>query len=129
MFTMPITHTIDYEKRRICSTCSDVMTRKDFSLHMESVWNNVQHYGFDELVDTTQADWSEFKFSDVFEIVKKEFELIGLSSNSGLAWVVEKGMQEDIARFYLTSLGFTTKKPRRIDLFYSHENATEWLES
>ncbi len=105
------------------------MTRRDFITHMDLIWSNNLHYGFNELLDTRNADWDQFGFSDIFEIVRKEYELLSISSRSKFAWVVKKGMQEDLASFYITALGITCSKPRKIQIFYSYKKAVDWLQS
>ena len=72
---MPIKNTINIEEKLIYSTCTGMLKQHDFDLYIKNIWASDKYYGFNELFDTVQADWSEFNFGYLFTIAETAAEL------------------------------------------------------
>lgn len=126
---MPINNTVNEDERIIYSICSGVMKPEDFDLYINTIWSHNEYYGFKELFDTVEADWSKFDFSYLFDIAKKAAALTTIDSNSKLAWIVLKGKQKELTDFYKAAKSLTQGQSRTLEAFYSKEDALQWLNS
>ena len=126
---MPINNTVNEDERIIYSICSGVMKPEDFDLYINTIWSHNEYYGFNELFDTVEADWSKFDFSYLFDIAKKAAALTTIDSNSKLAWIVLKGKQKELTDFYKAAKSLTQGQSRTLEAFYSKEDALQWLNS
>ena len=125
---MPINNSINEDERIVYSICTGVMTKEDFDLYISTVWSVDDHFGFNELFDTVEADWSEFDFSYLFDVAKKAASLTTIDSNSKLAWVVLEGKQKELTDFYKAAKSLTSGQNRTLEAFYTKEDAMQWLE-
>ena len=125
---MPINNTVDKDKKIVYSICNGVMTKGDFDLYINTIWSVDDHFGFNELFDTVDADWSEFDFSYLFDIAKTAASLTTIDSNSKLAWVVLEGKQKELTDFYKAAKSLTSGQNRTLEAFYTKEDAMTWLE-
>lgn len=125
---MPINNSIDKDKKIVYSICTGVMSKKDFDLYINNIWSEDDHFGFNELFDTVDADWSEFDFSYLFDIAKTAAALTAIDSNSKLAWVVLEGKQKELTDFYVAAKSLTKGQSRSLEAFYTKEDAMRWLE-
>ena len=126
---MPINNTVDKDKKIIYSICTGIMVREDFDFYVNTIWNHNEHYGFNELFDTVEADWSKFDFNYLFDVAKKATTLTSIDPNSKLAWVVLKGKQKELTDFYKAAKSLTQGQSRTLEAFYSKEDALQWLSS
>lgn len=124
---MPINNTIDKDKKIIYSICTGVMTKEDFDLYISTIWSIDDHFGFNELFDTVEGDWSEFDFSYLLDIAKTAATLSTIDSNSKLAWLVLEGKQKELTDFYKAAKSLTSGQNRTLEAFYTKEDAMRWL--
>ena len=124
---MPITTLINQEERIIYSTCSEIMTEGDFAYYIYEIWSHDKYYGFNELFDTVNGDWSEFDFSYLFKIAEKASKLTTIDPNSKLAWLVLEGKQKELTDFYKAAKSIIQTRSRALEAFYSRDEALEWL--
>ena len=126
---MPIENTVNKEERMIYSICTGIMKEEDFNVYINKIWSHSEHYGFNELFDTTQADWSEFDFGYLFDVAKTASTLNTIDPDSKLAWVVLEGKQKELTDFYKSAKSLTHGKSRSLEAFYSKDDAMHWLKS
>ena len=104
------------------------MAKEDFDLYINTIWLKDDHYGFNELFNTVDADWSEFNFTYLFEVAKRAATLTTIDSDSQLACVVLEGKQKELTDFYKAAKSLTSGQNRTIEVFYTNEEAMIWLE-
>ncbi len=126
---MPIQNAIDQKDRIIYSTCMGTMKVEDFAEYIEEIWSHGKYFGFNELFDTTQADWSEFRYSDLFEVAKNASQLYTIDPKSKLAWVVLEGKQRELTDYYKSVKSMTQGNSRFLEAFNSKSKAMRWLEA
>lgn len=124
---MPIDNDINHDLRCIFTVCSGVMTMEDFDLYIVRIWSDSSHYGYNELFDSREADWSGFDFGYLLEVAHKAALLSAIDPNSKLAWVVEQGRQKELTDFYKTAKSMITSRSRQLEAFYDHDEAMRWL--
>lgn len=124
---MPIEITIDPDARIIYSTCVGIMTQEDFVEYQKWPWSDNSYYGFNELFDASQADWSGFNFSFLFTIAENASKLDTLDPQSKLAFVILEGKQKELTDFYKAAKSAITDNSRQLQAFYSREEALSWL--
>lgn len=124
---MPIENHIDHEERIVYSICVGTMKVSDFPEYVKAVWGTDDYYGFNELFDTTQADWSSFNFSDLFDVAKNASQLNTIDPDSRFAWVVLEGKQKELTDFYKHVKAMTHGRSRHLEAFYSQQEALHWL--
>jgi len=125
---MPIKNSVDYELKIVFSICEGKMGASDFPLYVKEMWSHYDYYGFNELFDTRNADWSEFDFHDLFEVSKKASLLNTLDPNSKFAWVVLPGKQNSLTNFYKSIKLISDGNSRTLQSFFSKEEALRWLQ-
>ena len=106
-----------------------MMSLDDFYVYIADVWHDPGHYGFNELFDTTQADWSQFDYNLLLKLAQSAAKLQTLDPESKLAWVVLEGKQKDLTDFYKSAKSMLPVKSRKLEAFHSREQALKWLES
>ena len=126
---MPIENTVNKEERIIYSICTGIMKEEDFNVYINKIWSHSEHYGFNELFDTTQADWSDFDFGYLFNVAERAAKLNTIDPDSKLAWIVLEGKQKELTDFYKAAKSLTHGKSRSLEAFYSKDDAMHWLKS
>ncbi|ATX80351.1 hypothetical protein Ga0123461_1945 [Mariprofundus aestuarium] len=124
---MPIRNSVDLKERIIYSTCVGIMKQDDFVEYVKEIWSHDKYYGFNELFDVTQADWSEFNFSYLIEVAKNASQLRTIDIKSKLAWVVLEGKQRELTEFYKSAKLMTPGTSRKLEAFNSKDEAMQWL--
>ena len=126
---MPIENTIDQNSKIIYSICTGVMTEDDFDSYVDRIWSHFDYYGFNELFNTVEGDWSEFNFGYLITLAEAASELKTIDYSSKLAWVVLEGKQKELTDFYKAARSFSSDNSRSLEAFYSKEDAMHWLKS
>lgn len=124
---MPIKNTINHDQQLIHSTCVGTMAPIDFTDYVSRIWSHTDYYGFNELFDATQADWSQFDFSFLFDVAENAAKLSTLDPESKLAWLVLEGKQKELTDFYKAAKSMTNARSRALQAFYSKDEALNWL--
>ena len=124
---MPIANAVDIEQKLIYSTCTGVMVKEDFDIYVREIWSHKNHYGFNELFDTVQADWNDFDFSYLLSVAETAVLLNTIDPNSKLAWVVLEGKQKELTNFYKAAKSLTRGSSRTLEAFYSRDEAMAWI--
>ena len=124
---MAIKNTINEEEKIIYSICTGVMMLEDFDIYIENIWGDGKYFGFNELFDTTQADWDDFDFGYLFTVAKNAAKLGTIYPDSKLAWVVLEGKQKELTNFYKAAKLSLPVKSRALEAFYSRNEAIQWL--
>lgn len=124
---MPINNTIDAKEKMIYSICTGVMTKEDFIEYVNNIWGHDTYYGYNELFDTTEADWSEFDFGFLFTVAENAAKLNTIDPESKLAWLVLEGKQKELTDFYKSAKVLMDVKSRSLEAFYSKDEAMQWL--
>lgn len=126
---MPISNSINQQEKIIYSVCTGVMAEKDFDSYISNIWSHDTYYGFNELFDTTEADWSKFNFSYLLNISKAASKLNTIDPDSKFAWVVLEGKQKELTDFYKAAKSLTNTRSRTLEAFYSKDEALRWLKT
>ena len=126
---MCIENIIDEKEKVIHTICSGVMTLEDFTDHMKRIWSDTKYYGYNELLDTTQGDWTDFDFGYLFTIAEKASRLNTFDPNTKVAFVVQEGKPKALTDFYKNIKGMLPANSREMKAFYSKEEALAWLKS
>ncbi len=124
---MPIHNSVDEKERIVYSICSGTMKPEDFVDYINEIWSHGNYYGFNELFDTREADWSQFKFSYLIEVAKRASQLRTIDPGSKLAWIVIEGKQKELTDFYKSAKLMTPGTSRQLEAFNSEEEAMRWL--
>lgn len=124
---MPIKNIINIRERLIETNCYGEMKPEDFDEYIRSVWSTMQYYGFNELFDTREADWSNFDFSYLFKVASEAARLDTLDPESKLAWIVNEGKEKQLTDFYKVVKAQMPVRSRGLEAFYTSEEALKWL--
>ncbi|MDH5391855.1 MAG: hypothetical protein OEY11_01590 [Gammaproteobacteria bacterium] len=124
---MTIMNEINHEQLCIYTNCSGKMCIKDFDDYFSRVWTVSSHFGYNELFDTTQGDWSEFDFSYLFNIAKMASQLTAIDPRSKLAWVLPNSKFKKLTDFYVSSKNMITTESRQLEAFFDQQQALDWL--
>jgi hypothetical protein len=125
---MPISSEINTEQRRVYTTCGGFITLPDFTHYQNTVWTNFDLYGFDELFDTRQADFSGMTHGDLLTVASNEAKLQTLAPDSTVAIVVTPGKHEELMKFYQVAKGAIPVPSRTIKLFTSLDDAMAFFD-
>lgn len=127
---MPIESSVDMDEKIVYSTCTGEMSAEDFVEYVKNTWSDHKYYGFNELFDVTQGDWSDFNYGYLFAVAKRAAILPTIDPDSKFAWVVLEGKQRQLTDFYKAAKTMNAGRPgRTLEAFYSREKALDWLRS
>jgi len=126
---MPIENVINDKEKIVYTICRGVMTLEDFTEHMKRIWSDTKYYGYHELLDTTLGDWTDFDFGFLFTIAEKASRLTSFDPNTKVAYVVQEGKQKALTDFYKNIKAMLPVNSRKLETFYSKEEAIAWLKS
>ena len=126
---MPIKNTINDEQQIIYSTCIGVMALEDFTDYIGRIWTSPQYFGYNELFDVTEADWSQFDFGYLLNVAENAAKLSAIDPNSKLAWVILEGKQTELTDFYKAAKSMINVPSRQLQAFYTKDEALKWLRS
>lgn len=124
---MPIINEIKHEQRCVYTKCAGLMTEQCFDDYIAKIWTKLEYFGYNELFDVTEADWSEFNFDYLFDIAKKVSQLTAIDPNSKLAWHVSEVKEKELTDFYKNAKAMITKTSRELEAFYDRDEALRWL--
>ncbi len=123
---MPIESTIDRKKRLVNTVCSGTVTLGDFLKYQDNVWRDESLFGFNELFDTDDGDFSALTISDLQEVAKNASRL-NLDPNSRIAIVVHSSKQDGLADMYMVLKQQRPENTRKIQSFLDKQSGLAWL--
>ena len=126
---MPIKNTINEEEKIIYTSCSGIMTEDDFKEYIHNVWSHGNYYGYNELFNTTEANWDDFDFGFLLYVAQSAAKLKTIDPNSKLAWVVLEGKQQKLTDFYISAKSMLPVQSRALEAFFSRDEALAWLKT
>lgn len=124
---MPIQSTPDHELRIVCTVCSGQITLEDVRHYQNTVWLEPTIYGYNELYDFADSDYSAVQFGDLIIIAQKAARLYMLDPNARFAFLTHNHQHVKVAEFYMAAKSFSSGSSRVINSFSFHEKAMAWL--
>ncbi|MDH5517014.1 MAG: hypothetical protein OEY36_04215 [Gammaproteobacteria bacterium] len=124
---MAIENQVDHEQLCVYTNCTGIMKKTDVDDYMSRIWTVSSHFGYNELFDTTQGDWSEFDFDQLFDIAKTASLLTAIDPGSKLAWVVSNEEIKNLTQLYAQSKAMITTQVRHQQAFFNRQQALGWL--
>ena len=123
---MPVTSTADHDKETLFTVCTGLITLIDIKVYQNTVWRDPSIYGYNELFDLTESDFSNISFSDLIEIAQKASTL-NIDPGSRFAFLTATQNHEELADFYISVKSMSDTPSREIKKFNSRTNALTWL--
>lgn len=124
---MPIQSTPDHKLRIVRTVCSGGVTLEDVRHYQNTVWLEPAIYGYNELFDFTDSDYSAVQFGDLITIAQQAARLYMLDPNSRFAFLTHTTQHEGVADFYMAATSFSSGSSREIKSFNSYEKVMAWL--
>ncbi len=124
---MPIQSTPDHELRIVHTVCSGGVTLEDVRHYQNTVWLEPAIYGYNELFDFTDSDYSAVQFGDLITIAQQAAKLYMLDPNARFAFLTHTIQHEGVADFYMAAKSFSSGASREIKSFNSHKKVMAWL--
>ena len=123
---MPITAEIDKFARLVVTTGTGQLTKTDFLAHIDVVWSDPAIVGFDELIDTFNADLSALTSEDIAALVKSGVS-IDSAISSKLTLCVGTELGYGLGRMYGSMRDTHADNAREVKVFYDLDFAHQWL--
>ena len=126
---MPVSHEIDAERRLVIARGHGVLTYDDIVAYQTEVWSRPEVVGFDEIVDNSDVERIAYRSP------RYVAELAELGANMDseretlLAIVSPDYGSYGLARMYQTYRGLQSKGKKKVALFRSFEEASQWIAS
>ena len=124
---MPIKAHPDHELKIVHTVSSGKITYADFENFQMTVWLDPEIYGYNELYDFADSDYSGVEFGELIAIAQKASKQYMLDPNSRFAFLTHTPQHERIAEFYLAAKSMITRPSRTLKSFSSYEDAMVWL--
>ena len=124
---MPIQSEINDDEGMVYTRCYGSMLLADFHHYIAHVWSDRRCYGYNELFNTTEGDWSEFDFGSLLDVASRAAELNTIDPNSKLAWIVDDGKSQALTGFYKAAKASLPVESRSLEAFKSRREAMAWL--
>jgi len=125
---MPIDCSVDRDRKIISTTCRGKITRQEFFDHQRVNGSDESLFGFDEILDTREADFSEFDHLALQSIAQVTGQLPAIDSNAVLAVLVSEGNTKIIVELYQMVEKVVNGSGREIQFFQRPDEAYSWVE-
>ncbi|MDH5391884.1 MAG: hypothetical protein OEY11_01735 [Gammaproteobacteria bacterium] len=103
------------------------MTLKEIESYQYTVWLEPSIYGYSELFDLTDSDFSDISFGDLITIAQKAAGLYMLDPDSRCAFLTYTQQHVELAEFYIAAKSLANGVSRELGQFQSRASALEWL--
>lgn len=124
---MPIQSTADHENRILHTVCRGRLTLQDIETYQGSAWQEPTIYGYNELYDFADSDYSDVSFGDLLTVAQNSSKLYMLDPDSRFAFLTHTPQHEEIADFYIAARSLASTPSREIRKFSLREEAMDWL--
>lgn len=124
---MSIQSTPDHELRIVRTVCSGLITHEDIKHYQATTWLDPAIYGYNELYDFTDSDYSVVQFGELISIAQRAAKLYMLDPDSRFAFLTHNHQHEAVAEFYMAAKSFSSASSREIGSFDSYEKVMDWL--
>lgn len=126
---MTITSTPDHNKRILYTVCSGHITLQEIECYQYTTWLEPSIYGYNELFDLADSDFSAISFSDLIHIAETASKLYMIDPDSGIAFITKTDHHIELAEFYIAAKSLAKTASREVRHFTSRSFALEWLSS
>ena len=123
---MKIVSILDVDNRCVYTSCKGLITLEDFLSYHQTTWGKSELYGFNELFDAREGDFSGIYFSDLLTVAKQASGLITLAPDSRAAIVITPA-QDELGQFYQAAKSLINTPTRETQLFFDIDAARDWL--
>lgn len=103
------------------------VTREELYQYQEETWIENDTHGYNCLFDATSADFSEISTDDLVSFTKRSVEIDKEVSNAMLAIIASRKHEEDLARFYHSSVESLSNGNRKTKICKSMLEAMDWV--
>lgn len=124
---MPITFKVDRERNIIFTTCKDKITVQEFFEHQRENGSDRSLFGYDEILDVRQADFSAFNHLALQSIAQATGQLAAIDTNTSIAVLVDEGGTKEIVELYQMVENIVNGGGRKMQVFSKLEDAEKWL--
>lgn len=99
----------------------------DFHYYIYDFWANNEVLQYNEIFDTTAADWSNMSYSDLITISQKAGEVKAIDTDTKFSWVVNGSDVKELTDFYKSAKILQTEKSRILCAFNNYDEAMQWV--
>lgn len=124
---MPIVSTPDHDQRIVHTVCSGLITLAEIEQYQYTVWLEPSIYGYNELFDIVDSDFSQIEFGDLITIAQNASKLYMLDPTSRFAFLISTPHHKQLAEFYISAKSLAKGPSRDLKCFASREAALAWL--
>lgn len=124
---MPITNTPDHDLRVLHTVSEGIILLDEIAHYQFTAWLDPALYGYNELYDCANSDYSKVSFSDLISIAQTASKLYMLDPNSKFAILTHTDHHKELASFYVAAKQIATGPSRDIKQFSSRDEAMQWL--
>jgi len=124
---MPLLSTPDHNLRIVHTVCSGLVTLADIEKYQYSVWLEPTIYGYNELFDMVDSDFTQIEFGDLITVAQTASKLYMLDPASRFAFLTATPHHQQVADFYISAKALTKGPSRDLKCFDSREQAMTWL--
>ena len=124
---MPIKATPDHELKIMKTVCSKKISLEDIEHYQYTVWMEPSVYGYNELFDFSDSDYSDISFADLIHIAETASKLYMIDPKSRFAFLTHNLQHQKIADFYIATKALIKAPSRTIKSFKSYDEAMQWL--
>ena len=124
---MPITFKVDREREIIFTTCRDKISVQEFFEHQRENGGDRSLFGYDEILDVRQADFSAFNHLALQSIAQATDQLAAIDTNTSVAVLVDEGCTKTIIELYQMVENVVNGVGRKMQIFSKLEDAESWL--
>jgi hypothetical protein len=124
---MPIHSLANHKLQLVQTVCCDSISLTDVEDHHMTFWSDPVLFGYSELVDFSNADFSRIHYGDLLTITQQATKLYQHDPKSRMGIVCYTEEHLNIANFYISNQSMTTGRAREIRCFNNREQALNWL--
>jgi len=124
---MPVISTPDHDQRIVHTVCSDLVTLAEIEEYQYTAWLEPDIYGYNELFDMVDSDFSQIEFGDLITVAQNASKLYMLDPQSRFAFLTSTLHHQEMADFYISAKTLSKGASRDLKCFNSRDQAMSWL--
>jgi hypothetical protein len=125
---MPVEYQIDHDQRLVQAKAYGAVTVQDFIAYQREVWSRKDVVGYDELIDTSQAQEAlDFTGAHLQEVATLASSMDLEKRTAKLAIVASNDFYYGLGRMYESYRGLQEGNVKQVAVFRSLKEALEWI--
>lgn len=111
----------------IHTVCSGIVSFQQVQDYLQTTWLDSELYGYNELFDFSNSDFSHISHSELISLAQCEAKLYMLDDSARVAFLNHTADHERVSAFFITAKSIIPGPSRELKSFTNKDQAMNWL--